>query len=301
MSRTAMLRGRTRSVSSPLTGFLFVLPAFALFCVFGIWPIVRSFILSLHEWPGIGEMTWMGLKNYTKAFSEGIVRMSFLNNAVYSLGIILFGVVPGLVLSILLVSTMKGRLVFQTIFFFPRLLAQVIVSVVWSWIFNPMFGILNNLLRAVGLGRFAIGWLGDPTWAMWAVIVAGGWTYFGFCMVIFMAALQNTDPFLYDAALIDGASGLRIFWSVTMPQIQNVLTMIVIFTLIDSFKVFDIIYMMTRGGPGDKTQIMATFIYRESFRHNHYGYGSAVSILLTLFILAVSAVTLRMRERKAEA
>jgi len=175
------------------------------------------------------------------------------------------------------------------------------VAVVWSWIYNPRFGLVDRFLRAVGLEKFAIGWLGDPQWAMWAVIVAGGWTYFGFCMVIFMAALQNTDPFLYDAALIDGANSFQIFAHVTIPQIQHVLTMVVVFTLIDSFKVFDIIYLMTSGGPGDKTQIMATYIYREAFRHNHYGYGAAVSILLTVFILAVSVIILRIRERSAEA
>jgi raffinose/stachyose/melibiose transport system permease protein len=301
MRREAASRGRTQAVGSPLIGLLFVLPAFALFCLFGIWPIIRSFALSLNEWPGIGPMSWQGLSNYVRAFGDRLVRLSFVNNAVYSIGIILFGVVPGLILSILLVSTMRGRLVFQTIFFFPRLVTQVIVSVVWSWIYNPMFGLVNIALRALGLGKLAIGWLGDPTWAMWAVIIAGGWTYFGFCMVIFMAALQNTDPFLYDAALIDGAGVLQIFWNVTLPQIQHVLTMVVVFTLIDSFKVFDIIYLMTRGGPGDKTQIMATFIYREAFRHNHYGYSAAVSILLTTFILAVSVIILRLRERSAEA
>ncbi|MGD0726451.1 MAG: sugar ABC transporter permease [Spirochaetia bacterium] len=301
MKTEAALRGRSAPVGSPFVGFVFVLPAFTLFCVFGIWPIIRSFVLSLHEWPGIGAETWKGLTNYAKAFTDPIVRLSFFNNAVYSIGIILVGVVPGLILSILLVSTMKGRLIFQTIFFFPRLVSQVIVAVVWSWIYNPRFGLVDRFLRAVGLEKFAIGWLGDPQWAMWAVIVAGGWTYFGFCMVIFMAALQNTDPFLYDAALIDGANSFQIFAHVTIPQIQHVLTMVVVFTLIDSFKVFDIIYLMTSGGPGDKTQIMATYIYREAFRHNHYGYGAAVSILLTVFILAVSVIILRIRERSAEA
>jgi raffinose/stachyose/melibiose transport system permease protein len=300
MTRDPTQRGSTRGVGSPMMGFLFVLPAFGLFCLFGIWPVIRSFVLSLHEWPGIGGMSWRGLQNYVQAFGDPVVRLSFLNNAVYSIGIILFGVVPGLFLSILLVATMRGRLLFQTIFFFPRLVTQVIVALVWSWIYNPVFGLLNNFLRAVGLGSLALGWLGDPTWAMWAVIVAAGWTYFGFCMVIFMAALQNTDPFLYDAALIDGANGVQIFWNVTLPQIQHVLTMVIVFTLIDSFKVFDIIYLMTSGGPGDKTQIMATFIYREAFRHNHYGYSAAVSILLTVFILAVSVIILRLRERSAE-
>jgi raffinose/stachyose/melibiose transport system permease protein len=301
MTETVRLRGRSTPVGSPLVGFLMVAPAVGLFCVFGIWPIVKSFVISLHEWPGIGPMTWVGFANYTKMFGDKIIGLAFSNNAIYSVGIVGVGVVPGLVLAVLLVATMRGRQAFQAIFFFPRLLSQVIVSLVWSWLYNPIFGLVNRLLKAVGLGSLAIGWLGDPVWALYAVIVAGGWTYYGFCMVIFMAALQNTDPFLHDAALIDGANGWQIFRHVTIPQIRHVVTMVVVFTLIDSFKVFDIIYLMTRGGPGDRTQIMATYLYREAFRHNYFGYGAAMSILLTLFILAVSVIILRLRERSDQA
>lgn len=298
MTRASALKGRSGTVGSPLMGLLFVLPAIGAFAVFGLWPIIHSFNISLHEWPGIGEMTFVGFKNYARMFSESLVALAFINNTIYSLGIILVAVIPGLILSILLVASMRGRLLFQTIFFFPRLLTQVVVALVWSWLFNPVFGLVNKLLIAIGLE--AKGWLGDPTWALPAVIVAAAWTYYGFCMVIFMAALQNTDPFLYDAALIDGANGAQIFLHVTIPQIRHVLTMVVVFTLIDSFKVFDIIYLMTRGGPGDKTQIMATYIYREAFRHNYFGYAAAVSILLTVVVLAVSVIIVRLRERGAE-
>ena len=118
-------------------------------------------------------------------------------------------------------------------------------------------------------------------------------------MVIFLAALQNTDPFLYDAALIDGASSVQIFIHVTIPQIAHVLTMVLVYTIIDSFKVFDIIYIMTRGGPGNKTQIMATYLYQESFRHNYFGYGATISVLLTIFVLTVAVLFQHFREKEA--
>ena len=176
---------------------------------------------------------------------------------------------------------------------------MVIVSVIWSWIYNPHFGLLNKIIQGIGFKDFALGWLGHPQFALWAVIWAGGWTYFGFCMVIFLAALQNTDPFLYDAALIDGANSVQIFLYVTIPQIAHVLTMVLVYTVIDSFKVFDIIYIMTRGGPGNKTQIMATYLYQESFRHNYFGYGATISVLLTIFVLAVSVLFQYSREKEA--
>lgn len=276
-----------------------ILPTLALFSIFVLYPIVASFILSFYKWAGIGPREFVGFRNYIEAFRDSLVRLSFTNNAVYSIGIIIFGVFPGLVLAGLLARNIRGRLVFQTIYFIPRLLSMVIVSVVWGWIYNPNFGILNKLLRGIGLDRFAIGWLGHPDLALWAVIVAGGWTYFGFCMVIFLAALQNLDPSLEDAALIDGASSLQIFFKVILPQITHVVTMVLIYTVIDSFKVFDIIYVMTQGGPGERTQIMATYLYRESFRHNHFGYGATIAVLLTIFVLVVSVLFQRYRERRS--
>ena len=285
---------------SAAAGLAMVSPAMVLFSIFGLWPILQSLWISLHEWEGIGPMKWVGLANFVRMPSDRIVSLAFVNNVLYSIGIVLVAVVPGLVIAVLLASTTRGRTLFQAIFFLPRLFTQVIVALVWSWLFNPVFGLVNLGFKAIGLPSFAIGWLGDPTWALFAVIVAAGWTYYGFCMVIFLAALQNTDPFLRDAALIDGASELRIFFSVVLPQIRDTVTMVVVYTMIDSFKVFDIIYLMTRGGPGDSTQIISTYMYREAFRHNHFGYAAAISLVLTLFVLGVSLFIIRAREKGEE-
>lgn len=291
-SRQAILSG------SSLTGYLMILPALLLYVVFVLYPIVGSTILSFHKWDGAGTKVFVSVANYLQAFGDRIVWMSFRNNVVYTMGIILLGVFPGLILAVLLARKLAGRTAFQSIFFFPRLLTQVIVAIVWGWIFNPIFGLLNYSLRTVGLGFLAKGWLGDPQFALWAVIGAGAWTYFGFCMVIFLAGLQNTDPTLYDAARIDGANTFQTFFYVTIPQIRHVITMVVIYTVIDSFKVFDLVYILTQGGPGNSTQIMATYIYQKSFRENYFGYGASVAVLLTIFILVVSVLFLCYRERE---
>lgn len=283
---------------SSLTGYLMILPALFFYAVFILYPVVGSTILSFHKWDGAGAKLFVGVANYLQAFGDRIVWMSFRNNVVYTMGIILLGVFPGLILAVLLARKLAGRSAFQSIFFFPRLLTQVIVAIVWGWIFNPIFGLLNYSLRTVGLGFLAKGWLGDPQFALWAIIVAGAWTYFGFCMVIFLAGLQNTDPTLYDAARIDGANAFQTFLYVTIPQIRHVITMVVIYTVIDSFKVFDLVYILTQGGPGNSTQIMATYIYQKSFRENYFGYGASVAVLLTIFILVVSVLFLRYRERE---
>jgi len=280
-------------------GFLMILPVMGLYCVFTLYPIASSVVLSLHDWSGIGPKAYVGLDNYAEAFADPMVWLSFRNNLQYCLGLIAVGVAPGLILAALLAGErIRGRTVFQTIYFLPRLLSMVVVSIVWGWIYNPSFGLLNSIIRWLGAKDFSIGWLGNASFAMWAVVVAGGWTYFGFCMVIFIAALQNTDPSLSEAALIDGANWLQRFFSVIIPQISNVITMVLILTLIDAFKIFDIIYLMTLGGPGRKTEIMATYLYREAFRHNHFGYGSSIAMILTAFVLLVSIVFQYSREKR---
>ncbi len=291
-------RAAHRIYGRPLVAFALIAPTVAYLGLLIFYPIASSINLSFFRWPGIGRREFVGFGNYIEAFSDTTVHRAFLNNVLYTIGILAVAVIPGLLLAAALAGGIKGRTVYQTVFFFPRLLSQVIVSVLWSWIYNPNFGLLNTLLRHLGLNRLALGWLGHPTWALPSVVVAAGWTYFGFCMVIFLAALQSTSQDLNDAAIIDGAGAVQTFFNVTVPQIRTVITMVIMYTIIDSFKVFDIIYMMTRGGPGDRTQIMATYLYRESFRHSRFGYGATIAVLLTVFVVTVAVLFQRIRERE---
>ena len=277
-----------------------ILPTMLLYAVFILYPLASSIGLSLQKWDGIGAKVFIGFDNYVQAFKDPMMWLALQNNLKYCIGLILCGVLPGLLLAIILAGDIRARLVFQTVFFFPRLLSMVIVSVVWAWIYNPMWGIVNRLLRLIGFTNMNIGWLGSVDYAIWAVAVAGGWTYFGFCMVIFIAALRSTDPSLYDAAEMDGANVFQRLFYVTLPQISSVLTMVLIITMIDAFQIFDIIYLMTGGGPGRKTEIMSTYLYTEAFRHDRFGYGATLATILTVTVLVISILFQRYRERQEQ-
>jgi ABC-type sugar transport system permease subunit len=192
----------------------------------------------------------------------------------------------------------RGRLFFQTAYFMPYVLAGVLVGVIWGWIYNPVFGLLNYALKAVGLGSLARGWLGDPHLALYAVLVAAIWGYFGFCVVIFMASLQNINDELVEAAKIDGANSLQQFFFVIIPQLRNVINMLIVFNLIGGFNVFDIIKIMTEGGPANHTEVIATYTYTVSFGLNNIGYGTTLSMVMTVLSLVASYFYLSLRDKQ---
>ena len=179
----------------------------------------------------------------------------------------------------------------------PVVLSTVVVGMIWAWIYHPIFGPINLALRAVGLDSVARGWLGDLTWALYALLLAALWAYFGFCFVILLAALQNLDMELHDAAKIDGANAWQRFINVTVPQLGPVLTMLLAFTLIGGFNVFDIVYIMTKGGPANATEVLATYTYAMAFKQNEVGYGAALTMVITVLSLIASYLFISLRER----
>jgi ABC-type sugar transport system permease subunit len=172
---------------------------------------------------------------------------------------------------------------------------------VWGWIYNPLFGILNKGLKQVGLGFLATGWLGNPSTALYAVLVTAVWGYVGFCVVVLYSALQKVDGDLIDAATLDGAGAFKRFWYVVLPQIGPVLTMVIVYTVIGGFNVFDIIYIMTRGGPAGASEVLATYTYKKSFQESDVGYGTALAMVMTLIALLAAIVALRLRRRAEDA
>ncbi len=274
-----------------------VLPALAFYAVFSLYPIIGGIALSFYRWDGAGSKTFVGFGNYLYALRDAIVSVAFWNNAMYTLGILLGGVFIGLLLAVTLTRGFRGRNVYKTIFFVPRILTQVVVAMVWSWIFNPFFGPLQFIGKNLGVSLFTRGWLGDPQLALPALMIAGSWTYFGFCMVIFLAGLANVDLTLFDAAKIDGANNWQIFFFVTIPQLRPIITMVILYTIIDSFKVFDLVYLLTKGGPGNATQIVSTYIYQKAFSEAQVGYGASIAVVLTVFLVVLSAGYIKIRER----
>jgi ABC-type sugar transport system permease subunit len=244
-------------------------------------------------------MVWFGVENYKKAVVDPIFWVSLRNNIVWIIASIVSPMAVGLVLAVLLASVCRFRKIFETIYFMPVVLSLVVVGIIWGWIYNPIFGIFNVMLETVGLGNLARGWLGDPFWAVPAVILAGNWTYFGFCMVIFLAGLQNIDKGLYEAAMLDGANRVTLFFRITIPSLRNEINLLIVYSLIGSFKVFDIVYVMTEGGPFHSTEVLATHAYRQAFELSYVGYGCSIAMYLALVVFALSFTFLSTRERGA--
>jgi ABC-type sugar transport system permease subunit len=280
-------------------GLGFALPALAVYAVFFLYPFAGSIALSLTDWDGVAAVRrFVGLANYGRLVRDPLVWLALKHNLVWVAIGTAAPIAIGLLLAVLLWSgRTRGQVVFRTAYFMPVVLSPVVVGIIWGWIYSPIFGILNRALRAAGLGSVARGWLGDPTWALCAVLATAVWNYFGFCFVILFAGLQNADLELFDAAKIDGAGAWRRLVSVTLPQLQSVLTMATVYTLIGGFNVFDIVWVMTGGGPANLTELIATYTYKKTFMQNQVGYGASLTMLMTALSLVVSAAFLHRRER----
>ena len=279
-------------------GVLFVVPALLIYLVFMIYPFLNTIYLSFTNWNGIApDKEWVGLSNYVRIFQEGGALQAFINNIVWVLIGTIAPVVLGLFEALLVWSGARASLLFRTLFFLPFVLPLVVVGIVWQWIYHPLFGVLNKVLDGVGLDGLSRGWLADPHTALYAVLIAAIWGATGFCFLILHASLQNVDASTVEAAMIDGAGWFRRAWSIVIPQIGPQLTMVTAVTLIGGFAVFDIIFVMTGGGPGNASQVLATYTYKTAFQQNEAGYGSALAMLITILSLVAAVVFVRLRER----
>jgi ABC-type sugar transport system permease subunit len=280
-------------------GVLFVLPALVLYLVFMVFPFFQSIYFSLTSWNGVTAVKeWVGLANYRELIGDGLFWLSLKNTIIWVIIGTIAPIVVGMLLALLLWSRPKGFTLFRTVFFMPQVLSTVVIGIVWSWIYNPIFGILNEALDTVGLEDLSRGWLGDPDVALYAVLVAAIWATIGFVFVILLAGLQNVSKDLLEAATIDGANVWQRFWNVTVPQLAGVINVVIAFLLIGGFSVFDIVFVMTGGGPANATDVLATFTYKEAFTQNNVGYASAIAVVITVISLIASVTFIRLRERQ---
>jgi raffinose/stachyose/melibiose transport system permease protein len=229
---------------------------------------------------------------------DEVALKAFANNVIWVILGTVSPVVLGLFEALLVWSGARGSLLFRTLYFLPFVLPLVVVGIVWQWIYHPLFGIVNTVLDGVGLEGLSRGWLADPHTALYAVLIAAIWGQTGFCFLILHASLQNVDMSTVEAAMIDGANWFQRAWSIIIPQIAPQITMVTAVTLIGGFAVFDIIYVMTGGGPGNASEVLATYTYKTAFQQNQAGYGSSLAMLITVLSLVLSVVFVRLRERQ---
>lgn len=266
-----------------LIPYIFIAPNVVVFAVFMFVPILLAFYISLNEWTLIGTPTFVGLGNYLDMLEDSEFLRAFYNTGVYTLGTVPTSIALGLVVALGLNRKLPGRTLLRSIFFVPVIISLVAVALIASWIFNDNYGIINAALSAVGIGD--VPWLSSARWAMISLIIATLWIRLGFNMVIYLAALQSIPTELYDAARVDGASGWRRFRHITWPLLGPTTFLLVIINIIYSLHVFDLIYVMTGGGPGFSTTVLVQYIYQMAFTEGQMGYASAIGVVLYLLLL----------------
>lgn len=282
-----------------LIAMLFIAPALLLYIAYVIYPIFQSFLYSLRDWSGIGAGTYIGLDNYREALTDGIFWRAFRNNIILVVSSILIQLPIALMLALLLSAGFRGWRAFRAVYFLPLLLSTVAVGLVWVNIYDPVFGLLNGILDVVGLGQFKESWLGNESTALPAIIAVVCWQYIPFYMILFIAGLTTIPQELYEAAKIDGASGWQSFWGITLPLLRGIIRTGAVLSLIGSLKFFDLVWVMTGGGPNRSTDLMATYMYQQAFSSFRMGYGSAIATLLFIIAFVIAGSTIVIDQRRA--
>lgn len=275
-------------------GWAFALPqTISLICL-GIIPVVIAFVLSLYDWNGLRDPIFVGLSNFRKVFTSPDTYTALKNTLIYTVIYVPCNIVFSLLLAVLL-NKAAGKLFYRAVFFLPQIVTSVAVAVIWSWLYQPQYGILNMVLQAFGLEGRA--WLRDTETAMGAVIVMSIWWGLGYNTVLFLAALQNVPRSYVEAATIDGASPFRVFLNVTLPMVSPTTLLVTITSMINSFQVFDQCYLLTSGGPANRTYTMAIYIYETAFKNFKLGLASAISLIMFVIIVVVSIIQFYLSQK----
>jgi raffinose/stachyose/melibiose transport system permease protein len=277
--------------------YLLVAPAFAIFSIAILGPIIATFGLSLTDWDGFSTPSFVGLKNFNKAFGDQIYMSAYWHAAVYILATLFLEVVIGLLLAGL-VSAKRNTTFYRVAFFTPVMLPLVVISVLWSFLLNPDMGILNRILGNLGLESWQRIWLGDQATALLSISVISGWIFAGFYMAIFYAGFQRIPSTIIESARLDGASEWQLLRKIKIPMIKNLTEVAILLCFTGGIQVFDLVYVLTNGGPYDTTQFPTTYLVRVVFRDQQMGYGSALAVILTLVVVTVALIYNKLRTKE---
>jgi multiple sugar transport system permease protein len=279
-----------------IAGYLFLLPNILGFLVFSSIPVVATFSISLLDWDLIRAPRFVGIDNYVKLLTDDVVfRKVLFNTAYYVVGTVPAGIILSLLLALAMNANVRGIALFRVIFFIPVISASVAVAVMWRWLYNTDFGLINLILTSVGLK--GVPWLSSTAWAMPAVILMAIWKSLGYNMVIFLAGLQSIPAHLHEAAAIDGANGVQRFRYITLPLLAPTTFFVLVISVISSFQVFDLAFVLTKGGPGDATNTMVMYIYNQAFQFFHMGYAAAIAWVLFAIIFVITLLQHQLQKR----
>jgi ABC-type sugar transport system permease subunit len=297
--RTATARSRVRWLprQQRLAPYAFIAPNVVLFTAFSFLPLIYAFYISFHDWGLISKPDFIGLRNYARLVHDPLFWRSLANTLEYAASTVPPSMAIGLALALALNRKLPGRIFLRSVYFLPIVVSAVAAGTIAAWLFNDNYGAINSILVRIGLPRIA--WLSTPQWALPSLIIATLWLRVGFCMIVYMAALQSIPTVYYEAARIDGASGFRQFLDITLPLLRPATFLLLILSVIYSFHVFDLIYVMTGGGPGFATTMLVQYIYRSAFVTSEMGYASAMGVALYGMILLFTVLQWRA-SRQAE-
>ncbi|WCE29109.1 carbohydrate ABC transporter permease [Vibrio sp. SCSIO 43137] len=272
---------KKRRVSSKLSPWLFLAPAMVVFAIYVVYPIIDSILLSFYDWDGLGEKTWVGLANYEELFDSEAFYTSLKNNFLW---LVFFMLAPpiGMAIALFLNQQVRGIRVVKSLFFFPFVISQVVVGLVFAWFYDPSFGLLNIALGWFGIEPISI--LANEEYVTYGIIVAGLWPQISYCMILYLTGLNNLDPEQLEAARLDGAKKLKMLWYIVIPQLRPATFIAIVVTVIGALRSFDLVATMTAGGPWGSSTVLAYQMYEESIFNYRMGYGAAVSVVLFLIM-----------------
>ena len=286
----------TRKQRNNLTFLAFIFPNFLLLGIFVFWPILYSLYLSFFRWNMIApRKTFYGLANFINMVEDPVFWQAMRNTLVLAGSVVVVKLALALMLALLLNSKIRGRDTYRAIIFSPTFTTSVAVAMVWGWIFDPNFGLLRVFINSLGMR--SPNWLGDVNWALPAIIIVVIWSGIGYDMVIFLAGLKNIPGEFYDAAQVDGASPWHCFWFITLPLLSPTTFFLTIVSVIGSLKAFDIIAIMTEGGPLNSTNVIVFYLYQNAFQWFKAGYASALALVLFVVIMGITLVQTRLSRR----
>ena len=277
-----------RVLKEKLKAFSFLAPALLIYIIIIVFPGIYSVVLSLFEWNGVAEKRFVGLANYVKLFTnDDIFRIALKNNVIWIVLTVCITVVLALILALVLNGKFTGRIVYRSIFYFPYMLSWIVIGIIWKWMYNPNFGMINTFLGAVGLDSLKGSYLSNPKIALYCIFAAALWQGLGQPMLYFLAGLQTMSSDVLEAARIDGAGKINLFIRIIVPMLKETFVIVLATQIIASMKVYDIIYVMTDSGPANSTQTLATYMYNQTFSYNNLGMGSTVAIIMVIIMMFI--------------
>ena len=277
-----MRSGHGNSLS--LMPVLFIAPALLFFVVYVILPIFQSFYISFHEWDGLGEMTWIGFDHYVNLLDDDRFYTSLKNNLLW-LVFYTLSVPAGLFIALYLNQTVTGIRLYKSLFFFPFVISQIVVGLIFSWFYNPTFGVVGHVFEFFGAAPPSI--LGDERYVTYGIIVAGLWPQIAYCMILYLTGLNNVATEQIEAGRLDGAKGWRLLWHVVLPQLWPATFLAIVVTVIGALRSFDMIAIMTQGGPYGSSNVLSYYMYETALSEYGYemGYGSAIAVVLFIIMM----------------